>query len=231
MLRLIHATLPEREKDRYASFEQYKKYIAGSWINTYYFCPYQLYLYRVKGIKRPATKAMKTGTAVHLALEQKHLEQVEEELMIEDALFNARMTRNAYVFRELHLIGHFERYQVGGYIDELAIYPDRVEVIDDKPGTQAYRGEIMQVHTYAHAFIKELSPGMPVWAVIRNRDTGEILYRNVHGAQKEEETEALLGDILALLRDARVPSVEVKESRCRSCRYRDVCEYYLSLYE
>ena len=230
-MKMIMAKVPEDKKGEYERFYQYKKYIWASWIQTYFYCPYQLYLYRVKGIELPPTKEMEMGANAHAVKEIIHYMNVEEEVSIEDALFLSKMENKGFVFREFAFKTKFEKYQLSCKIDELAIYPDRVEIIDDKPGDRVYKGEIMQVLGYALAFREKFKPDREIRTIVRGRDTGEILYVKTFASEDEEEIKRTLYDIYLLLKDVVIPSIEPSLNKCERCRYREFCEYYLHLKE
>ncbi len=224
-MRIIHAEVMEIGKN-YDSRHKNLRYISPSWLNSFLYCPYQIYLEKVLKIKPGETEAMISGKNAHLALEINHREAVEEYLTIPDALQMAKRNNVGYLFREVRLRALFDRYVVGGRIDELLILPDRVDIIDDKPGHRAYDGGIIQVYAYAHAFVSRYSPQVPVHAVIRSRDSGEEIYRGEFGARERERVEEIIKELLDVIYSRREPTVRINERKCASCRFRDVCPAY-----
>ncbi len=242
MLRIINARIPDDEKARFPRYYERIKYIGGSWINTYEYCPYQLYLWRVKKVEMPKTRAMVAGTEQHAKLEILHEAAVEEEIGIEDALTRASFERVGFRYREVHVIarierkveGKKERFQIGGYVDELLILPDSVVVIDDKPCREVpenwkeryYHGALMQTFAYAHALENMYSINRPLRVLIRDRDTGGEIISRPFSEKWRAELDRELHDIYLLLKDIMIPEIHPSEGKCRSCRFREYCEYY-----
>jgi len=225
-LNIINARIPDEIKNDERRYYEMVKYIGISWLNTYMYCPYQLYLWRVKKIKVPKTAEMTAGTERHEILQLNHEASVEEELSIEDALISSKLERKAYRFREVHVLAKLGRYQIAGYIDELIIYPERVDIIDDKPGKNAYMGEKMQVYGYALAFREMHGIHRKIRAIIRNRDSGEILFTEYFGGENEKLLQNTLYDVYLLLKDLKHDFPAPNPAKCARCRYREVCEHY-----
>ncbi len=228
---MIIAKVPESKVKEYTEFYNYKKYIAISWIGVYYFCPYQLYLERVKRIKVEATEKMKAGTMAHKVREISHEMRVEEEISIEDALFLSKMEGNVYVFREVPFNSKFREYQLGAKLDELIIYPDHVEIVDDKSGDYVYDSAKMQVRGYALAFQERFKPERRIELVIRNVKSGEENWREEYGEEQERIVKEKLHEIYLLLKDIVIPVVEPNPRKCASCRFKEYCEYYREMEE
>ncbi len=237
-VRIINARIPEAERARFPRYYEMVKYIGGSWINMYEYCPYQLYLWRVKKVEAPKTQAMVAGTEQHKKLEIIHEASVEEELGIEDALTKASFERVGFRYREVHVIAKFEKFQIGGYIDELLILPDSVVIVDDKPGRdvpeewreKAYRGALLQTFSYALALEKMYSIRRPLRVMIRNRDTGEKIISRDFSDEWRKDLSSTLHEIYLLLKDVQSPVISPSENRCRKCSYRDYCEYYQDMF-
>ncbi len=217
-MRIIRAEAPAM-KEKWRKL----KYVSPSWLNSFVYCPYQIYLERVKGIKVAETQSMREGTKAHHSLEVAHKEMVEEIITVEYAMEESRKRRVGYLFREIPIRAYFDDYQIGGRIDELLVLPYRIEIIDDKPGHRAYDGGIIQVYAYAHAFVRRYSPQVPVHAVIRSRDSGEVIYRGEFGARERERVEERIKELLDVIYSRREPTVRINERKCASCRFRDVC--------
>ena len=224
----IPVTVPEKINKKYATFTNGLKYIAVSWIHTYFFCPYQLYLMRVKGISVPKTEKMIEGGRWHEAQHVQHVEESMGEMSVEDALMLSRFERKAYKFREVNVHANFKRYQLGGRMDELVIYPDLVRIVDDKPKEVAYESDFMQVFGYALAFKEMFNPDRKIEVVIRSEITGEEIWKSGFTDDAERRIRKALDEIYLLLKDISIPPIQVYSKKCEACSYSDVCEYYNS---
>ena len=226
MLEIVHVSVPEEDEKRYKDFWKYTKTINVSWIQAYKYCPYQLYLSRVKKIKVPATRSMLAGTAAHAELEEEHKKQVVQELSVEEALQLAETERKAYVYRELFIIVHFDNYQLLSKMDELDIYPDHIEIIEDKKSEKAYEGQIYQVYGYAYAFKHMFNVDKKIKVYLRSHSSGELIYDEDFGEEQEEKIKHTLDDMLALLKSTEPPTMEPELWKCKGCNYKEVCELY-----
>ena len=226
-MKLIRVSLPVEASKRYSTFRRFLKTINGSWIQTYMYCPYQLYLERVKKVEVPTTKSMREGTAAHLVLEEEHKKMVERELSIEDALSLAPFEKESYAYREIKYITQFDNFQLISKVDEIVIEPEQVVIIDDKKSTKAYDGQIFQVYAYAYAFKHMFDVDRDIRVQIRSHVNGKILYDHEFGREEERAIEKTLNDVLRLLKNEFVPRVEYRSSKCDKCRFRDYCKVYL----
>ncbi len=226
-MRLVRVSLPEDASKRYSYFRRFLKTINGSWIQTYKYCPYQLYLERVKKVEVPPTRSMREGTAAHMVLEEEHKKMVERELSIEDALSLAPFENESYAYREVKYITQFDNFQLISKVDEIVIGPDKVVIIDDKRSRKVYDGQIFQVYAYAYAFKHMFDVDRDIRVQIRSHVNSKLLYDHEFGGEEERAIEKTLGDVLRLLKNEFVPQVEYRSSKCDRCRFRDYCEVYL----
>ena len=224
---MIIAKVPEKKSREYTKFHQYKKYIGISWINTYFYCPYQLYLQKVKKIEAKPTVEIEAGIKAHKVKEINHEIQVEEEISVETALEKSKDENKSYRFRELGLNSEFKKYQLGGRIDELVVYPNRLEIIDDKPGEIVYKGAKMQVLGYALAFRERFGQDREIKAIVRSITTQKILSNVTFTNLEAKQIKEALEEIYLLLKDVVIPEITPTKNKCKKCRYIDVCEYHL----
>jgi len=198
--------------------------IGISWIHSYLYCPYQLYLDRVKKVEVEPTAEMVAGAQRHLELKIIHEEVAEEIMSVEEAMEKAPVENVTYVFREVDIRGVLPFAVLLGYIDELHIAPDRILILDDKPGNFPYISSKYQVWGYALAFKLRYNPQTPIYGVLRNRDTLTVMWTEKFTDAREKEITELLREISDVL-EGRTPARKTKnKNKCRSCRYRKVCE-------
>ena len=114
-----------------------------SWLNTQGYCEYSLYLEHCQGIITAPTKEMAEGTKGHAILEEKFKENAEPS-SFEDAFELSK--EEEILSREMFVID--TENGIRGYIDEIRMSPDRIIIIDDKPGNRAYPSTINQVLAY-----------------------------------------------------------------------------------
>ncbi|GEM_PF-4915263 len=239
MLRIVNARIPEDHENEFPPYYRGIKYIGISWINSYFFCPYQIYLEKVKGVRGEVTKEMKHGTEAHLNLQIEHEIAVEEVIGIREALELSREESTGFRFREVRVIAKMDRYrrryQIGGRLDELLILPDRVVVIDDKPNKHVaeeyvekfYRGAIMQTYAYALALKEMYNIDRRLDVEIRDRDTGEsIIPAREFTSEHEKILIGTLDEMYRILKGKNVPSIRPSINRCRNCRFKDFCDIY-----
>ena len=204
------------------------KYIDGvrafpiSWLHKKGFCEYQLYLEKVKGVEVEETPEMIIGKAIHEEKERKFLEEAEIEMSVEDALTLSKETGQSFFVRELETKS--KRFGIYGWIDEVQIYPEKVAIIDDKPGLAAYSGLKKQVMAYSLSFLDQFKPEREVFCVLRNRDSGVVFWEERFS---EESLKEIIRDIMEvhdLLNDARAPLPTTNPQKCARCRLRGFCD-------
>jgi len=197
-----------------------------SWLHSKGFCEYQLYLEKIKGIKVEKTMEMIIGKQIHAELEREFLEQAEEEMTIEEALQRSKETGESFLVRELDTIS--SKYGIYGKIDEVQIFPEKVIVIDDKPGNIAFSGLIKQVAAYSLCFYDQYKPDRDVTIALRNRDTKDVFWSRALDQEIIEEIKKDILEIHDLIRDAREPLSSLNPKKCLSCRFRKVCDRSLA---
>lgn len=198
--------------------------IGASWFHQASFCEQKLYLNKVKKLPLTETGAMAEGTQAH---EEKYEDFVKaaEPITWEDFFKSEQLVTS----REVELQNAGNNVVLLGVIDELSCDKDGIYVTDDKPTDYAYIGMKKQIWAYCHllensfrALIKK-----PVYAVLKNRDTGEIIWKEQFtGIHKEQFLLAMmrLRDVIA---GKRRPEPTKNPNKCASCQYNKVCEFSL----
>ncbi|PTD94879.1 hypothetical protein C9439_00110 [archaeon SCG-AAA382B04] len=192
--------------------------IPVSWLKKYGYCKRQLYLEKTKNISPKTTSKMKKGTKKHKNLEKKHQQKANIKLSLEEAFAKAREENKAYTFREIYLKNH----ELKGKADEIRIYPDKIEVIDDKPRGKDYYSNKLQVWGYCYLLKNKYGPKKPVFAAIRHRDKKEINWITKYRKKHTEEVKKSLRSIQNILsgKEAGKPS---NRNKCRNCRFKEYC--------
>jgi CRISPR/Cas system-associated exonuclease Cas4 (RecB family) len=204
------------------------KYIDGvrafpiSWLHKKGFCEYQLYLEKVKGIEVEETPEMIIGKAIHEEKERKFLEEAEIEMSVEDALAISKETGQSFLVRELET--NSKRFGVYGWIDEVQIHPEKIVIIDDKPGSIAYSGLKKQVMAYSLSFLDQFMPEREVFCVLRNRDNGVVFWEERFNEELFKYITREILEVHDLLNDARIPLATTNPQKCAKCRLRKFCD-------
>jgi CRISPR/Cas system-associated exonuclease Cas4 (RecB family) len=194
--------------------------IPVSWLHSHAYCEYQIYLQHVKGVQPEITLEVQKGIEAHASLDEAHKAAAELELPIGEALTKAKVEGIVLSSREVYVEGE----RLIGCIDEVVFMPDRILIIDDKPGDVAWPSSRIQTLGYCLAFEQQYKPELPITAVLRNRDTGENIWAQTFGEEQREEV------VKAVDRIQRVLSQETKAvstenpNKCRACRFKRSCD-------
>ena len=195
-----------------------------SWINQYLFCPYGFYLQHVLGLEPIKTKSLSIGARVHAELKRKYEEEGWENVNIWEALQRAKEKGEIFKYRERWVDANFEKWDLVGKVDELWIYPDRVEIIEDKPGNHAYDGSKYQVMGYALAFKSFYNISLPIKIAVRNRDTMELLWHEEFDEIKEKDIVRVIEEMYQILDRKIIPEAIPSPNKCEHCGFRDFCD-------
>ena len=189
------------------------------WLHSQAYCEYQIQLEKVEGIEPEVSEAVQQGIAAHAALEEAHMAEAELELTIADALTKAQSEGVALRAREVHVEGK----SLIGCIDEVVFIPDRILIVDDKPGDIPYLGNKRQVWGYCLAFEEEFKPQLPLVAVLRNRDTGKEVWEEAFSDEHRRDVLIAVERIWGILSGKRAAEPTPNPNKCRPCRLRDHC--------
>ncbi len=191
-----------------------------SWLNTQGYCEYSLYLEYYQGIKTGPTKEMTLGTEEHAHLEAKFKETAQES-SFEDAFELSK--EEEIVSREMFVIDAEDG--IRGFIDEIRMTPDRIIIIDDKPGTTAFPSTINQVRAYCLAFKNMIGDdNRQIIAALRQRGTDNIFWHEEFNEKNEENIRYTINFLHRLIDDKRDPIPTKNPNKCRKCRFQSYCE-------
>ncbi len=194
-----------------------------SWINQYLFCPYAFYLQHVLGVEPQKDVALLIGSAVHAELERKYKEEGWEQVDIEDALHRAPIENREFRYREFAVSTYLQKFEISGRIDEVRINPDRISIIEDKPGNRVYDGSKYQVMGYAFAFKRIYTPDLPIYVMVRNRDTQEVMWQKMFEDYDEQEVFRLIMEIYNVLSGNIIPDAKPSPKKCERCAVGYIC--------
>lgn len=191
-----------------------------SWLHSYGYCEYQIYLEHVRGIEAGETPEMREGREVHAAMDEAHKAAAEVELGIDEAMVRSQKEQLVLSSREVQVRGE----QLTGIIDEVVFFPDRLMIVDDKPGDIAWPGSKMQAWGYCLAFEQQWEPSLPIVAGIRNRETGYEVWAEPFTRRHRQAVAKAVSRIRQILDGEAIPRGTGNPRKCRACRFRDWCD-------
>lgn len=193
--------------------------IPVNWLNIHGYCEYLLFLEKAVGIEAPPTGEMLAGTSQHALLDAEHREKAEVALTIPEAVEKAQLEAVTMVSRDIPVRGS----ALYGRIDEIFFEPNRIIVIDDKPGAIPYYSSKMQVWGYCQAFRETYGPDLPLFGALRQEDQGKIVWLEEYRSDHDSLVTATINRIKAVLegREAAEPIGNIR--KCRACRMREKC--------
>ncbi|MBI2107647.1 Dna2/Cas4 domain-containing protein [Candidatus Woesearchaeota archaeon] len=201
--------------------------IGASWLSEQSFCEQKLYLNKVKKIPLVATFSMKKGSAVHESKYEEFAKEAKpatwEEFFASDGLV---------VSREVELRHSGNNVILLGRVDEVACDKDGVYIIDDKPNDYAYIGIRKQIWAYCHLVENNFKAlieknNKTVFAVLKNRDTGAVVWKEKYIGTHKEELLISLMRLRDVLTGKRQPEPTKNANKCKVCQYNSVCEFSL----
>ena len=190
------------------------------WLHSHAYCEYQIYLEKVKGIEPEMTLEVQQGLEAHAILDEQHKEAAELELTVTDALVKAQREGIVLTAREVFVEGA----HLIGRIDEVVFMPDRIIIIDDKPGDIAWPSSKMQSWGYCLAFEEQYKPELPIIAVLRNRDTGKEIWTQDFTKEQRQDVLVTVNRILEILQGKITPASTRNPNKCRACRFKSSCD-------
>ena len=196
------------------------KRIPASWLTSFAYCEYQVYLEHCRGaVPRPKPETPETEAA-RASLDAVYEVAAKLELGVDDAMAKARDEGIAVSARGVSVEGA----EVEGCIDEVVFMPDRVLVIDDRPGDMAWPGSRMQAWGYCVAFEEQYRPALPIMAGIRSQETGFEVWAQPFTAAHREEVRGAVSRIRQLIDGEAVPVATRNRRKCQACRLAPSCD-------
>lgn len=201
-------------------------WLSISEFNVQSYCEVQL-KFIWSGIKI-RTEKMEKGSFIHEEKFERFEEETKdlEEVDIVSAIKRAIQKQESFAGREIFVTS--PTFRIKGIIDSIEIRPEGVLISDDKPLEYPYLSAKSQVVAYATAFKDRYRPPLDIFMIIRNRDSGSIIWEEVFS---QEWLDFILEKInrmheLALGKREFEPTANPK--KCLACSYKSICKNRLS---
>ena len=199
--------------------------IGASWFNEASYCEQKLYLSKVKKLPLIETKAMAKGAEIHEGKYEDFVKSATpatwEDFFKSETLVTSREVELQHASNSVVLLGR---------IDELSCDKEGIYVTDDKPNDYAYIGTRKQIWAYCNLLENNFQNLItkPIYAVLKNRDNGEIIWKEKYsGAHKEQFLLALLR-LRDVLSEKRKAEPTKNPNKCHVCQYNKACEFSLA---
>jgi|WetSurMetagenome_2_1015567.scaffolds.fasta_scaffold129719_2 CRISPR-associated exonuclease Cas4 len=189
------------------------------WLHTHAYCEYQLFLEKAIGVDTPPTPEMLSGSSQHELLDVEHKKKADIELTTVEAVEKARTEGVFLVARDLFVKGT----ALFGRIDEIVFEPDRIVIIDDKPGPRPYFSNKIQVWGYCTAFRQMYHPDLPLYGALREEGTGKFVWLEWFREDQAGLVDAMVRRIQSVLNGSEEPQTNASVRRCRPCRFKNRC--------
>lgn len=194
--------------------------IPVTWLNSYAYCEYQIYLEHCRGATPEPKPETEESKAAQASLEEAYKVAARLRLSVDDAMVKAGEEGIVVSARKVSVEGT----DLEGCIDEIVFMPDRILVIDDKPGDMAWTGSRMQAWGYCVAFEEQYNPSLPIMAGIRGKDTGYEVWAHSFTQGHREEVERAVFRIRQLIDGEAIPMGTRNRRKCRACRFATSCD-------
>jgi len=198
--------------------------IGASWLQESSFCEQKLYLGKVKKLPLIETKAMAQGSLIHEEKFNNFVKSAEpttwEDFFKSDELVTSREVELQHTSNNVILLGR---------IDDLSCDKDGIYISDDKPSDYAYIGVRKQIWAYCYLlennFMRLIEK--PIYAVLKNRDDGSIIWKEKYSGSHKEQLLLALLRLRDVLTEKRKPEPTKNPNKCAVCQYNKVCEFSL----
>jgi predicted CoA-binding protein len=110
-----------------------------------------------------------------------------------------------------------------GRIDEIVFEPNRIIIIDDKPGSRPYFSNKIQVWGYCKAFREMYHPDLPLFGALRQEDNGKIVWLEWFKEDQASLVDAMVRRIQVVLSGKEKPQTNANSRRCQPCRFKSSC--------
>ncbi len=196
------------------------KKIPVSWLKSYAYCEYQVYLEHRRGAVPQVRPETARSRAARVLLEEVYDRAAKLELGVEEAMARAGAEGIAVSARAVAVEG----VEVEGCIDEVVFMPERILVVDDRPGDMAWPGSRMQSWGYCLAFEEQYQPLLPIMAGIRCQETGFEIWAQLYTPGHRQEVRRAVLRIRQLL-DGEAIAVGTRNRRkCQQCPLASSCD-------
>ena len=196
------------------------KRIPADWLRSFAYCEYRIYLEHSLGaVPQPKPEAPE-AEAARASLAQAYDLAGKLELSVDDAMNKAGAEGIVASARAVSVEGN----ELEGCIDEIVFMPDRILVVDDRPGDMAWPGSRMQAWGYCLAFEEQYHPTLPIMAGIRNQETGFEIWAQPFMEGHREEVQRAVSRIRQLMDGEGVPVGTRNRRKCEACQFAPACD-------
>lgn len=192
-----------------------------SWLHNQAYCEYQLFLENFEGVVAEPTMEMQQGKEIHQRKYEEFKEQATEKAKFEDVVNRAIKEWETFTTREMTVIDI--DHGIIGLIDEVVISPERILVIDYKPGDYPYFTDKQQVRGYCLALENSRKPRLPLYGAIKQRDTGKIIWEEEFTGDTREDILSAVTRIQELISGKTEFERTDNERKCVRCRFKENC--------
>ena len=219
--------------NRHASIEPFKypkkpitrmKLVPISAIGTHNYCQCQIILRYIRKM-HPGTDKVYDGITAHRLLDTAFIKSADIEDTVDNIVIRAKKENTIFCTREIKV--RSKEHRLVGRIDEVELHPEKVIIIDDKPNAKAYMSSRLQVTGYCIAFKDNYNIRKDIYAAVRDRDTGVIVWMEKFNSDSSlaKTVELATESILELTAGTTPPVPQKDTNRCASCGYLDRCTY------
>jgi len=173
----------------------------------------------------PGTDKVYDGITAHRLLDTNFIKSADIEDTVDNIITRAKKENTIFCTREIKV--RSKEHRLIGRIDEVELHPKKIIIIDDKPNAKAYQSSKLQVTGYCIAFKKNYNIKKDIYAAVRDRDTGVIVWMEKFESNSSlaETVKTSVESILALTAGISKPKPQKDINRCNSCGYLDRCTY------
>ena len=205
------------------------------WLNDQGYCEYKIFLHFEKGIKSEKTGQMIEGSQIHDKLHS-DFKQTSIPSSFKEIVELSKLQKQ--ISREFKL--RSLQHGMIGEADEIQFYPDKLIVIDDKPGPRKYplgknipwEGDVNQVYGYCLALkermIEEFQDTRPIIAALRKRGTNDIYWCEIFDENAENKIIETINHIHRLISLKEEYKSNDKPGKCRGCSFNKECDRNIS---
>jgi len=196
------------------------KRIPARWLRSFAYCEYQVYLEHCRGARPLPEAETAQSRAARISLDRVYDQAAKLEMDVDQAMARAGEEGVVVSAREVAVEG----LDVKGCIDEIVFMPDRVLVVDDRPGDMAWPGSRMQAWGYCLAFEEQYHPLQLVMAGIRSQETGFEIWAHTFTPAHREEVHRAVSRIRQLVDGEAIPVGTRNRRKCQACRLSPACD-------
>ena len=191
-----------------------ERYITPLEVRDYFYCPYILYLKRVRGFQEPETEMMVEGKEMYEELKRKSYRQL--------TLLGKRIEKPDEIYYSLKL--YSRRYKIYGVADIVYRVGRFYKVLEVK--YSEYKGRIPKDHFYqtaTYALIFEDIYKEVVDEIILYYIKNDKLVRRKLLKEHKWYLKNAIKKIWRILDKGEIPDIKPNRRKCNSCFFKKIC--------